>query len=193
MVVHDHDCERQDLKSIRLRVSFQTSSRLEFGVEIGFKLVLDFRFRLSKSGISLGAHFDSKFCLSQSRTSLEAYFDFKLVFQSTFYKPAWTSNSEYIDVKIHLSASRTGLEAYFHFKSRLRGQQQGWELVQIPKFIFHSQELVYKPTLISNSSFQSQRLHQTIWQKHTPPCVGNIVDALGLGGILNQLKRGWTA
>ena len=36
----------------------------------------------------------------------------------------------------------------------------------IPKFIFHSQELVYKPTLTSNSSkFQSRRLHQTIWQK----------------------------
>ena len=157
------------------------SSRLEFGVEIGFKLVLDFRSRLSESRISLGAHFDFKFCLSQSRASLEAYFDFKLHLSQlrtslrrllwlqtclpkseTFHKPAWTSNSAfkrvmYIDVKFHLSASRTSLEA--HFKFCLSRLTTGLGAFLIPNFIFHSQELVYKPTLTSNCSFQSQRLH----------------------------------
>jgi len=60
------------------------------------------------------------------------------------------------------------------------------------KFIFHSQELVLQAYvdfkfLLSKSTPTSNNM-----AKHTPPCVGNIVDALGLGGILGQLERGWT-
>jgi hypothetical protein len=54
------------------------------------------------------------------------------------------------------SSPRTSLEA--HFKFCLSMLTTGLGAFLIPNFIFHSQELVYKPTLTSNSPFQSQCL-----------------------------------
>ena len=83
------------------------------------------------------------------------------------------------------SASRTGLEAYFHFKFRLSRLKTSLEACINSKYHL-SQPTSSSQAYVGFKFLFSKSTPKTIWQKYTPPCVGNIVDAF------RQLKRGWT-